>query len=99
MPKHSKIPPISETEEARIQSQIAADPDDFEATDNELSSAKPFSEAFPHLAKSIRRHGPLRKKEAVSIRIDIDVLEKLRASGDGWQSRVNDLLRRHLEEV
>lgn len=99
MPKHSKTTPISDAEEARIQAQISADPDDFELTDDELASAKPFSEVFPDLAKSIRRHGPLRKKEAVSIRIDIDVLEKLRASGDGWPSRVNDLLRRHLEEV
>lgn len=33
------------------------------------------------------------KKQAVSIRLDPDVLDAIRATGDGWQSRVNDALR------
>lgn len=33
-------------------------------------------------------------KEQVTLRIDKDVLEKLRASGRGWQSRVNEVLRK-----
>ena len=32
-------------------------------------------------------------KEKVNLRLDPDVLEALRASGRGWQTRVNDLLR------
>jgi uncharacterized protein (DUF4415 family) len=32
-------------------------------------------------------------KVKVSIRLSPDVLEALRASGDGWQSRVDDALR------
>ncbi|TFL15130.1 hypothetical protein CSC67_05845 [Pusillimonas caeni] len=34
-------------------------------------------------------------KEAVKIRLDADVLAALRASGDGWQTRINDTLRPH----
>jgi uncharacterized protein (DUF4415 family) len=32
-------------------------------------------------------------KEAVKIRLDADVLSALRATGDGWQTRINDMLR------
>ena len=33
-------------------------------------------------------------KTLVSLRIDRDVLEAYRADGPGWQSRINDTLRR-----
>jgi uncharacterized protein (DUF4415 family) len=33
-------------------------------------------------------------KEAVSLRLDPDVLEHFRASGPGWQSRINAALRK-----
>jgi len=36
------------------------------------------------------------RKEAVKIRLDADVLAALRASGDGWQTRINDALRASL---
>ena len=32
-------------------------------------------------------------KEQINIRLDADVLERLRANGPGWQTRVNGLLR------
>jgi uncharacterized protein (DUF4415 family) len=32
-------------------------------------------------------------KSAVSLRIDNDILKALRATGEGWQTRLNDLLR------
>jgi hypothetical protein len=35
-------------------------------------------------------------KEPVKIRLDTDVLNALRASGDGWQTRINDTLRASL---
>lgn len=35
-------------------------------------------------------------KKPVQIRLDADVLEALRATGDGWQTRVNDTLRANL---
>ena len=33
-------------------------------------------------------------KRAVNIRLDADLLEHFRASGPGWQSRVNEALRK-----
>ena len=36
-------------------------------------------------------------KEPVKIRLDPDVLAALRATGDGWQTRINSTLRASLE--
>jgi len=33
-------------------------------------------------------------KKLVSLRLDQDVIEKFRATGKGWQSRINDVLKR-----
>lgn len=53
--KFSSKRPLTDEEEAEIQRQIAADPDDAEATDDQLAQAKPFAETFPELAASIKR--------------------------------------------
>ena len=36
-------------------------------------------------------------KEPVKLRLDADVLAALRASGEGWQTRINDTLRASLK--
>ena len=48
----------------------------------------------------VRRGRPrsVSPKESISIRLDADILAALRRSGPGWQSRLNDILRRHLAE-
>ena len=49
--------------------------------------------------KLVRRGRPKAAvtKEPVKIRLDADVLAALRASGDGWQTRINDTLRAALQ--
>jgi uncharacterized protein (DUF4415 family) len=43
-----------------------------------------------------RGRPPLRfGKAAVKLRIDVDVLARFRAGGPGWQTRMNEVLRRH----
>lgn len=37
-------------------------------------------------------------KQQVTIRLDQDVIERFRGSGRGWQTRINDALRRALED-
>ena len=47
--------------------------------------------------KLIRRGGAPKKaapKEAVNIRLDAAVLAYFRATGPGWQSRINEMLRK-----
>ena len=73
--------------------------DNPEWTPTDFANARPFAEVFPELAASLRKRGPARTKEAVSIRLDTEIVAKLRASGPGWQSRVNDALRRFVDET
>jgi uncharacterized protein (DUF4415 family) len=68
-------------------------------TDEDFARAKRTPMVLPEaIAKLRRARGPTRTKEAISIRLDMDLVEKLRASGPGWQSRVNDALREWLEK-
>jgi len=90
---------ISDAEEARIQKMIASDPDSPELTDDQIASAKPFAEAFPEIARKMRNNVGGRPKSAspkvpVSIRLDQDVVAKFKATGPGWQSRINEVLRK-----
>jgi uncharacterized protein (DUF4415 family) len=77
--------------------------DSPELSDEDLARARPLKEALPELhasiAETLRKRGPIKTKEAVSIRLDFDVVEKLRASGPGWQSRVNDVLREYVHKT
>lgn len=47
----------------------------------------------------VRRGRPpvLVPKVSTTIRLDADVLEAYRAEGPGWQTRINEVLRQHLE--
>jgi uncharacterized protein (DUF4415 family) len=63
----------------------------------EVQRAKPFSALPQSLQKKLRgRPKAAVTKEAVKLRLDADLLEALRASGEGWQTRINDTLRASL---
>ena len=71
--------------------------DNPKLTDEQMSRAKPFAEALPELAASIRRgRGPYKAptKKLVSLRLSGQVIEKYKADGPGWQSRIDQDLRR-----
>ena len=61
--RNHSIPPLTDVEEAEIQRQIAADPDNPEITDEQAAQAKPFAEVFPDLAASIKRERRLEEAE------------------------------------
>ena len=69
------------------------DPDDApELTDEWFAGAD-----YYRAGKLVRRGGrPMKAepKEAVSIRLDPDVVAHFRAGGPGWQSRINAALRK-----
>ena len=75
-----------------------------EWTNEDFRGAIPFS-ALPveeqEKRRSLRKHRGLQKtptKELISIRLSRDVVSKLRASGRGWQARVDERLREWLNE-
>lgn len=81
-------------EDAEINRGIALDPDNPELDETFFREAKPASGV---LLEPLRRRGPQKAptKVAISIKLDRDLVERLRASGTGWQARVNDVLRKH----
>lgn len=77
-------------EDAAITAAAKSDPDATPFTDKEWEAAKPF----------IRRGRPLAPvtKERITIRLSRDVVEQFRASGDGWQTRVDAALKDWLKD-
>ncbi len=69
-------------EDKRITAAVLSDPDALPLTDAQLKAMRPMGRP--------RLESP---KASLSMRVDADVLEALRASGAGWQTRVNSLLR------
>ena len=93
--KPTDIEPTSE-EDAAIRAGIALDPDTWELTDDDFARMKPASELTPHIEeRAARRRGPQRAptKERITIRLDADIAAHFRATGPGWQTRLNDTLR------
>jgi uncharacterized protein (DUF4415 family) len=81
--------PTPEEDEA-INRGIAADPDTFEVSDEAFKQMKPLgSRGRPRLESP---------KVLVSIRYDADIIQRFRATGEGWQTRMNDALRDWLRE-
>jgi uncharacterized protein (DUF4415 family) len=58
---------------------------------------RPMAEVHPDIVEAFRRaRGPqkLPTKQLISLRLDRDLIEHFRASGEGWQSRLNAALRK-----
>lgn len=67
---------------AAIHAGMAADPDTCELSDKEFAKIRKPGRPAATVVRPM-----------VSMRIDPDVLAHLRASGKGWQTKVNALLR------
>jgi uncharacterized protein (DUF4415 family) len=70
-------------------------------TAEDMARFRPASQALPvdlQETLGVRRRGPQKAPTKVSttIRLDADLLEALKATGEGWQTRVNALVRREL---
>ena len=82
--KPGTISPTDE-EDAVINAGIAADPDTYELLDVDVARLRP-----------VRRGRPPQetRKVATTIRLDADVIEHFRDAGGGWQTRINEALRK-----
>lgn len=94
-----QLPELSDEENARIIAAAESDPDALPLTDEELARMRPAHEVIPEfLAKWLRRkrgRPPVNApKKQVTLRLDQDVIEHFRSSGPGWQTRINDVLRK-----
>ena len=79
-----------------IRQAIAEDPDAApELDDATAARLRPAEEVVPEIVAAYRaRRGRQKRptKVPVSIRLDPDVVDYFRATGEGWQSRINEVL-------
>jgi uncharacterized protein (DUF4415 family) len=75
--------------------------DNPEWTEDDFARAKPMKDADPEFHARIMAAIAAEKaaRTPVSIRLDPDLAQRLQAIGPGWESRVNDFLRRWLDEA
>ncbi len=75
-----KLIRLTDIEDAQITAAELTDPDNLPLTDAELQQF---------------RRGPGRPlgSEQVTLRLDTEILEQFKATGNGWQTRIIDALR------
>jgi uncharacterized protein (DUF4415 family) len=78
-----------------------ADPDARPLDEERLARMRPASAAdVADLKRRLRGRPRLQhRKRLVSLRPEPDVVARFRATGPGWQSRINEVLREHLPKV
>ena len=86
--KPKTIVPTPE-EDAAITAAAMSDPDSIPFTDQEWELARPLAR--------IGRPPAAVTKERITIRLSREVVEQFRASGDGWQTRVDAALKEWLK--
>lgn len=82
--KPNHVSPTDE-EDAIINAGIAADPDTYELQDADIAKLRPVRRGRPPQGRT---------KVATTIRLDVEILEQFKAGGPGWQSRINEALRK-----
>jgi uncharacterized protein (DUF4415 family) len=78
----------TDEEDAAINAGIAVDPDTYELSDAEFSQLKPQ----PRLGRPLSEQ----TKERITIRLSPDVVSAFRATGAGWQTRIDAVLKEWL---
>jgi uncharacterized protein (DUF4415 family) len=65
---------------------------------------RPMTEVFPEIVEAFERsrgqRGPQKSevKHRIGLRLDQNIVEHFRATGPGWQSRINDILAEHVKK-
>jgi uncharacterized protein (DUF4415 family) len=88
---------MTDEEDAEIHAAALSDADAQPLTEEQLRGMRPLTDE--ELARYRGMRGPQRAptKKPTSIRLDADVVEHFKAGGPGWQSRINEALRKVAE--
>ncbi|TAK71650.1 MAG: hypothetical protein EPO19_04225 [Betaproteobacteria bacterium] len=107
MSSKRKIKTPSAAEDAAINVGITADPDNPEWGQVDFARAEPAAKVLPRLFGKVGAAEMLKPKRGrpistspkahVNIRLDSDVVEQFRATGRGWQTRLNAALKEWLK--
>ena len=81
---------VTDTEDAAITAAAMSDPDAMPFTDAQWAAVKP----------NVRTGRPKAEvtKERITIRLSRDVVTQFRATGVGWQTRIDAALRQYIAE-
>ena len=81
---------VTDTEDAAITTAAMSDPDAVHFTDAQWATVKP----------NVRTGRPKAEvtKERITIRLSRDVVTQFRATGVGWQTRLDAALRQYIAE-
>ncbi|MFZ1989345.1 MAG: BrnA antitoxin family protein [Alphaproteobacteria bacterium] len=84
----ARFPEPTEEEDKKLVTAALSDPDNPPLTDEDFKRMRP--------ARRPGQRGPQKAptKEPVNLRLDKDVLDYFRAAGEGWQTRINDALKK-----
>jgi uncharacterized protein (DUF4415 family) len=89
MSNKPKIIMPTDDEDAAINRGIAADPDTYEVPAEDFRKMKRLG---------ARGRPPVETpKVQLTVRYDADIVDTFKATGDGWQTRMNDALRDWLQ--
>jgi uncharacterized protein (DUF4415 family) len=89
---------MSDEEDAELTRAAAADPDNPIIDERMFTRMRPAAEVAPEIVRRARgQRGPQKSKpvkKLISLRLDPDVVQHFRRGGRGWQSRINQALRK-----
>jgi uncharacterized protein (DUF4415 family) len=92
--KAKKAKPSSSSLAERARRAAAAITDEEDAAITAAAMADPDALPNRYIGKRRGRPKAASTKELVTLRLDPDVLRFFRGNGDGWQTRINDALRK-----
>lgn len=83
----------------KAQNSHQPDADNPEWTVKDFASAQPFNGLPESLRAKLPPRGPQKApvKERITMRLSRDVVARFRASGPGWQTRIDAALKEWLE--
>ena len=82
---------VSNFSEEAVELMAMNDPDNFLKTDED------WAQTIIH-RPGIRGPQKAPTKKSIAIRLSQDVVENFKSTGAGWQSRIDDALRKYLKE-
>lgn len=89
----ASIAAMTDEEDARVTAAALSDPDN---PPGELRDPLPYAEHQERMKRLRGQRGPQKAptKQLISLRLDPDVLSHFQGTGAGWQTRINDILRK-----
>jgi uncharacterized protein (DUF4415 family) len=89
-----QYPVLKEFVEGRGYSRADWDDADIpELTEADIKNMRPLKEVLPELYAAIQHEKAKVAPKRVSLQLDSDVISKFKATGAGWQSRINTILK------